>query len=142
MGQKFATYAADDSVMGFYDSDDSPLPAGMTGVELSDDLWASLLKAQGVGMLLKKGPDGLPQAVNRPPPTAEEILAGNQSQRDVLLSAASVAIAPLQLAVSLGEATDAETASAKAWIAYSRAVKAVDLTVAAPAWPAPPAASN
>lgn len=65
--------------------------------------------------------------------------ADNTMMRDSLLSAASVAIAPLQMAVSLGEATAAETASATAWVAYSRAVKAVDLTQASPSWPTPPA---
>jgi hypothetical protein len=66
--------------------------------------------------------------------------ADNTATRDALLTQASVAIAPLQMAVSLGEATDAETASAKAWVAYSRAVKAIDLAQASPVWPAQPTA--
>jgi putative aminopeptidase FrvX len=73
------------------------------------------------------------------PPTPAEVLAANTNVRDQLLQLASVAIAPLQMAVSLGEATDAETASAKAWVAYSRGVKAVDLTQTQPNWPTAPA---
>jgi len=76
-----------------------------------------------------------------PPPSAEQILAANTAMRDQLLSTASVALSPLQMAVSLGEATDAETASAKAWVAYSRAVNAIDLTQSAPQWPTAPANS-
>lgn len=72
-------------------------------------------------------------------PSAADILASNTATRDILLSAASVAIAPLQMAVSLGEATDAETASAKAWVAYARAVKLIDLTQSTPTWPSLPA---
>lgn len=64
--------------------------------------------------------------------------ADNTAMRDSLLAGASVSISPLQMALTLGEATDAETASAKAWVAYSRAIKAVDLTQAAPQWPSIP----
>jgi len=71
-------------------------------------------------------------------PTAVEIIAANTAIQSQLLSAASVAISPLQMAVSLGEATDAETAAAKAWVAYSRALKAIDLTQASPVWPTEP----
>jgi hypothetical protein len=71
-------------------------------------------------------------------PTKDEILAANTATRDTLLGQASTAIAPLQMAVSLGEATDAETSSARAWVAYSRSVKAVDLTQASPTWPVAP----
>lgn len=72
-------------------------------------------------------------------PSVAQILSANTSVQAQLLAAASVAIAPLQLAVSLGEATSAETVSAAAWVAYTRAVKAIDLTQVSPTWPAVPA---
>jgi hypothetical protein len=70
--------------------------------------------------------------------SADEVLDSNTTSRDALLSLASTAIAPLQMAVSLGEATEAETALAKGWVAYSRAVKAVDLRQSNPTWPTAP----
>lgn len=62
----------------------------------------------------------------------------NAAARDILLSNAALAIAPLQDAVDLDEATDAETALLKQWKQYRVALNRVDLTQAAPAWPTPP----
>lgn len=73
-------------------------------------------------------------------PSAAEILASNTAQRDALLSNAALAIAPLQDAVDLDEATDAEVALLKQWKQYRVAVNRVDLTQAQPLWPTAPAA--
>jgi|SRR5450830_855344 len=72
-------------------------------------------------------------------PTPEEIEAANQAQRAALLAQASQVMAPLFVFINLGDATDAETTAAKAWQAYYRALQAVDVTVARPDWPTPPA---
>lgn len=45
--------------------------------------------------------------------TSEEILASNTATRDAFLTAASLAIAPLQYAMDLDEATALETAQLK-----------------------------
>ena len=73
------------------------------------------------------------------PPTAAEILAANTWMRDSLLAAATLAIAPLQDAVDLDDATAAETALLKKWKQYRVAVNRIDLTVASPSWPISPA---
>jgi hypothetical protein len=73
-----------------------------------------------------------------PAPSADQVIAINAAERDARLQSASVALAPLQMAVSLGEATDAEASAAKAWVAYARAVKLVDLSLQAPVWPDSP----
>jgi len=76
-----------------------------------------------------------------PSPTAEEVLALANAQRDLLLGEASLRIAPLQDAVDLGEATDDEAASLKAWKQYRVAVNRVHLQPGwpdAPAWPGVP----
>ncbi|MDR5797263.1 tail fiber assembly protein [Caballeronia sp. LZ008] len=72
--------------------------------------------------------------------TQEQILANNTATRDFLLSQAALAIAPLQDAVDLGEATDAETALLKLWKQYRIAVNRLDMTQASPAWPPAPVA--
>jgi hypothetical protein len=79
-------------------------------------------------------------AASNPAPTAAEVLANNTGKQNDLLAAASVALAPLQTAVTLGIATDGETADAKAWVQYVRDLKAVDLTGASPNWPEAPIA--
>lgn len=72
------------------------------------------------------------------PPTPEEILQYNTITQESLLGQASQAMAPVLVSLQLGDATDAETTTAKAWQAYYRALKVVDLTVESPAWPAIP----
>jgi hypothetical protein len=75
-----------------------------------------------------------------PAPSAVEILATNTRTRDALLARAAAAIAPLQDAVDLDEATAAETALLKQWKQYRVAVNRIDLTNANPAWPITPSA--
>lgn len=68
----------------------------------------------------------------------DEILTSNTATRDALLAQATSAIAPLQDAVDLDMATDAETALLKQWKQYRVAVNRVDLTQQNPTWPASP----
>lgn len=74
------------------------------------------------------------------PPTAGETLASNTATRNVLLAAATLAIAPLQDADDLGEATAAESALLKSWKQFRVAVNRVDLTLTSPDWPVVPQA--
>lgn len=138
MGQKQAAFDETGALLAFYDTVDSPPPDGVQAVEISDDQWAALLAAQASGKKLVRGDDGLPVAVDPPPPTDDEIKTINTNTRDALLAAATLAIAPLQDAVDLDEATDADTALLKQWKQYRVAVNRVDLTQASPAWPAAP----
>jgi len=78
--------------------------------------------------------------VETPALSPADVVANNTAVRDGLLQQAATALAPLQMAVALGEATDEETSQAKMWVAFSRAVKAVDLSQASPMWPEPPSA--
>jgi hypothetical protein len=71
-------------------------------------------------------------------PTPEETLAENIRSRDAYLSQATLAIAPLQDAVDLDEATQAETDQLKKWKQYRVAVNRIDLTQASPVWPLQP----
>lgn len=73
-----------------------------------------------------------------PPPTADEILASNTVTRNQLLAAATLAIAPLQDADDLGEATADETALLKSWKQFRVAVNRVDLTLQNAPWPVAP----
>jgi len=71
-------------------------------------------------------------------PTPEEIKAVNTSTRDYLIAQATLAIAPLQDAVDLEEATTQEIALLKKWKQYRVAVNRVDLTLVCPIWPPQP----
>lgn len=63
----------------------------------------------------------------------------NRYERDRLLTAATLAIAPLQDAVDLEIATDEDVALLKKWKQYRVAVNRLDLTSTKIKWPAPPA---
>ncbi|NWD68161.1 tail fiber assembly protein [Pseudomonas gingeri] len=73
--------------------------------------------------------------------TPEVVLQEANAQRSALLVSAALHIAPLQYAVDLGEATDAESASLPLWKRYYLAVNRVSEQPGFPTtidWPAPP----
>lgn len=71
--------------------------------------------------------------------TPEQIRADNVAQRDYLLAVATLAIAPLQDAVDLDEATVADAAMLKTWKQFRVTVNRVDLSIDGVAWPSLPA---
>ncbi|HDL7478189.1 TPA: tail fiber assembly protein [Yersinia enterocolitica] len=71
-------------------------------------------------------------------PTAEEILARNEIERDHLLTIAGLAIAPLQDAVELDDAKPEEVVMLKKWKQYRVEVNRTDLTILNPGWPTVP----
>lgn len=81
-----------------------------------------------------------------PPLTDEEIavqkkqkIASNVATKANLIAQATIAIAPLQDAVDLGEATEDEAASLKAWKQYRVAVNRIDANTAEDiTWPESP----
>ena len=48
MGQKFAAYDSTNTIVAFYDSEDSPVPADVTSVlEITDQQWQTCISNQG-----------------------------------------------------------------------------------------------
>ncbi|KVC88166.1 tail fiber assembly protein [Burkholderia ubonensis] len=138
MGQKFAAFDAQGNITAFYDSIDSPAPHGVSIIAISDEQWIGMLEGQASGKRLMIDDSGQPSILPPLPPTPAQIIAQNTHRRDELLRQASVALAPLQMAVALGDATDGEKEAARRWLTFTRALKAVDLTVAEPVWPVEP----
>lgn len=137
MGQKQAAWDDAGTIIAFYDTVDSPAPEGVGTVDITDEEWQSLLDGQGQGKRMVVI-DGIAQLADPLPPSAEQIKASNTATRDSFLADASAVIAPLQDAVDIGEATDAETAALLAWKKYRVAVNRVDLTQSPAAWPDKP----
>ncbi|NWD73268.1 tail fiber assembly protein [Pseudomonas gingeri] len=74
-------------------------------------------------------------------PTPEQVLQVANAKRDDLLSVAALRLAPLQDAVDLDTATDADTTNLKLWKQYRVAVNRVPEQPGFPTtinWPAPP----
>jgi len=120
---------------------ESPLtfPDGITPAPVADGVFC------GIGFGAEQDGAGAwtyiaPPAPAMPPPTPEQILGTNTATRNQYLAAAALAIAPLQDAVDIGEATADDTAMLTKWKQFRVAVNRVDLTLASPTWPAPPEA--
>ncbi len=66
-------------------------------------------------------------AITNPLPSKEQLIAEAEYQKQALLNEATAAIAPLQDAVDLGIATDAEREQLKAWKEYRVEVNRVNV---------------
>lgn len=73
-----------------------------------------------------------------PKPTQAQVRAWNEGEQVFRNDEASKVMTPLLVSLQLGDATEEETAKAKAWQAYCRALKTVDLMAQSPAWPDKP----
>lgn len=112
---------------------------GESELQLSTGETAVASDVADIGWEYRDGEFITPAPPPLPEPTPDEILATNTAERDRRLVAATLAIAPLQDAVDLEDATAAETALLKKWKVYRVAVNRIDLTLISPDWPNPPA---
>ncbi|MFL1562490.1 tail fiber assembly protein [Pseudomonas sp. O64] len=78
------------------------------------------------------------EAFLNPKPTQAQVRAWNEAEQVFRNDEASKIMTPLLVSLQLGDATEEETAKAKAWQAYCRALQTVDLTAQSPAWPDKP----
>ncbi|WP_420996251.1 tail fiber assembly protein [Cupriavidus sp. 30B13] len=123
-------YAAIDSesfVVAYYSDDihtPEQIPAG--AIALTDDAYMALLDGQAAGKRGKVTSEGEPILVDPPPPTLAQLSERARVKRDELLRAAADKIAPLQDAVDLSEATDAERARLQGWKRYRVDMNRID----------------
>lgn len=130
-------YALINTATGFVENtfvwdgnDDWSAPDGYEAIQ-SDEAGSGWTYANGVFIA-----PPVPPAI---PPSPAEIFSANAAARDYFLALAALAIAPLQDAEDLDEATAQETVLLRSWKQYRVAVNRIDLTVAAPHWPVAPA---
>jgi hypothetical protein len=99
---------------------------------ISSDL--ALLDAEGLAKARKAQEDANA-------PTPEQLIASVNAQRDSLLAAAALRIAPLQYAVDLGMSTDLEKANLLDWMRYSVSLNRIEQQPEYPktvSWPIAP----
>ncbi len=137
MGQKYAAYDSQGAIVAFYDSEDSPAPEGAQTIAISDDEWQACLSSPLYKVVA--GALVAPSAALLAAQAAALKAAEMSVTRDSLMAQAAQRIAPLQDAVDLAVATDAEIASLKAWKEYRVALNRLDLTADSVSWPAIPA---
>ena len=91
------------------------------------------------GKVRVAGNDGLPAWADIPAPSVAELKTEATATLSALMAKANAAIAPLQDAVDIDDATEAERASLTAWKKYRIALNRLDLSAAPDiAWPAYP----
>lgn len=96
MGQKYAAYNTTNFITGYYDSIDSPLPAGITAIPITDQEWQSCLGKSN--LMIVNG------AITTYTPSYQELVSQAVStQSQMLISGYNTAInTPVQFKNSAG----------------------------------------
>lgn len=98
MGQKFAAYASNGAIVGFYDDIDSPVPSGVTAIPITADEWLAAIMTPGY--TVANGALVAPAA-----PTKAQLLAQAQAaQAGALRAACGAAIVGGFTSSALGSA--------------------------------------
>ena len=98
-------------------------------VEITDELWVSLLQQQSEGKVIAAGMDGLPEAQEPPALTQEQLLEIAENQRKSLINTALQSINVIQLKLQAGRAlTDTERLKLDATLDYIDAAEATDIS--------------
>lgn len=108
--------------------------------EVDDNVYQTFAaSAVPEGKIRIAGKDGLPAWGDIPPPTAAERRAQTQYQKQLLLTEAAQAMAPLQDAVDLGIATQEEIQALNVWKEYRVQLSRIDISAGADInWPEKP----
>ena len=113
------------SELGFYcDEVNEAIPTD--AVEISEDVYLSLLEGQSKGKFISADSAGTPVLTDPPEPTQVELVAQAEDKRTALIEEANASIIPLQDAADLDIATDEEMESLRAWKRYRVLLNRVD----------------
>lgn len=123
----------DDKLKNDYQNNDS-WPEDLT--EISERWYNYLLQKQSEGKTININEYGQTVVTEPEPPTQEELTGQAERQKSKLLAEAESFILPLERAVKLGMATDAEREMLESWERYSVLLSRVD--TANPEWPQKP----
>ena len=118
-------YYFSESELGFYcDEVNESIPTD--AVEISEDVYLSLLEGQSKGKFISADSAGTPVLTDPPEPTQVELVAQAEDKRTALMEEANASITPLQDAADLDIATDEEMESLGAWKKYRVLLNRVD----------------
>lgn len=81
MGQKYAAYDSTGAIFAFYDSEDSPVPSGVSVVEITEEQWQTCLATPGYSVASGA-------LIPPPPPTPAQLLAIAQASQIAAVTAA------------------------------------------------------
>jgi hypothetical protein len=132
-------YYFSESELGFYcDEVNESIPTD--AVEISEELYFSLLEGQSTGKVIAANKVGIPILTDPPEQTVEELVALAEETKAALMTETNARILPLQDAFDLGLETEEEKQLLLAWKKYRVLLSRVD-TETAPdiEWPEKPA---
>lgn len=110
-------------------------------VEVSDSVYNEFMNPPPEGKVIGADAEGYPIWIDAPPPSHEQQVASAESLRNVRISYATNKILPLQDAVDLAMATEAESLQLTAWRKYRVLLTRVDTSTAPDInWPQAPTA--
>ncbi|EPU9086285.1 tail fiber assembly protein [Enterobacter ludwigii] len=108
-------------------------------VPVADEVMMALQAGHSAGKQISSNAEGYPVLTDPKPLTPEQLQQQAKAQQSALMNAAGDAIAPLQDAVDLDEATEEELALLKEWKKYRVTLNRLDLSTAPDiTWPVPP----
>ncbi|CAG9218699.1 tail fiber assembly protein [Burkholderia vietnamiensis] len=132
MGQKFAAFDAQGHITAFYDSVDSPAPADVKVVDISDDEWRAALEASTHGMRATLDERRRVVFVEPPAPTRSEVATAKRAERDAALHATDWLVSRHQDEQLLGDGTTLTADQFAVLLRYRQSLReASDL----PGWP-------
>lgn len=120
-----------------YESSANGWPDDAINISTAD--YEALFAGQATGKLIAIGGDGKPVLRDPPAPTKAQLIADAKAQQATLLAKAAEAIAPLQDAVDVDDAIQAELDRLKAWKQFRVALNRLDVALAPDiVWPEEP----
>ena len=135
MGQKFALYDGQGIITGYYDSIDSPVPAGVENVlAITDEQWQECINTQGYKIV--RGALVAPSATQVAAYAAAITWAAFQAKAQAALDKSDITIL---------RCAENSVAVPPAWVAYRKSLRAIlgassgDATQAFPTQPSYPA---
>lgn len=126
-----------EELQSIYMLSDSGWPAD--AIEITQSEYNKLMQGRDDGKVITADSNGSPVLSDPPAPNQEDLTANAEEQCNALMVIATEKIAPLQDAVDLDDATDAEKARLIAWKKYRVLLNRLDVTKAPDiTWPDTP----
>jgi hypothetical protein len=132
MGQKYAAYDEQHTIVAFYDDAVSPAPKGAQVIKLNDAQYRGLLIGQAEGKRMAIDESGLPVLLDPAPLSPDQLADAKRAGRDAALSSTDWLIARHQDETFAGRGTTLTADQLDELLAYRKALRDLPL---ADGWP-------
>ncbi|KVU44755.1 phage tail protein [Burkholderia ubonensis] len=123
MCQKQAAYDTNGRIIAFYDTVDSPAPAGANVVDISNDEWHALIDGQSRGKRAVLDANKRAVLIDPPAPTRDDVAASMRAKRDSAMDATDWLVSRHQDEKLIGSGTTLTSAQFSTLIKYRQALR-------------------